>query len=232
MPLDTASTILPLPTPAASGKKAMLHHLFRRWSDCRGDRRSPLVGTMPVANDLVLGTSVMKLDVMPDGQFRFVYIGTRIVNLMQRNLSGLCMNECFYGEAFGDFQDKLYFVAAFNMPMCIGARITHGTEWKDIEWMAVPLSDEDGTVVRIVVAVAVLDESHPWQLSGPVERIEVTNDYENCAPASDPTRDPRCALYECSGGSCADLGCPSAQVTAQDTAQVTAQVVERVAEFA
>lgn len=158
--------------------------LFSLWQAKCGNRQSPHMNEVSMINDSRLQGNVTVLDVMDNQEFRYVYIGTALVNAAGQNNTGLIVNEALYGDAVGDILDKLYFVAAFNMPMRFGVRVRCGENWRELMILEVPLSDEAGRVRRIVGTYVVVDQNTTGPLGTGPREIEVI-DFDDCQDSPD-----------------------------------------------
>ena len=129
-----------------------LPRLFDYWLGKRGNRQAPARRNIKPMEIPALLPIVHLIDVHEDPlAFRHRLVGTEIVEMVGRDVTGKLVDESLYGKATREVFDGLAAVAWEVRPYRRLARLDyHDRPWLAMEALEMPLLDDDGRVNMIL----------------------------------------------------------------------------------
>ncbi len=166
-----SSTVSNATGPAISPRSPLLRQLYAYWEKKRADKRMPSRRDMdPVEIDPPLLPWIMLLDVEgTPRRFRYRLVGTRLVELLERDLTGRYLDELRdLGPVVETIMERYDGVAASRWPL------NFEDEFVDVngrrlwaERLALPLGETETAVQSIMVGFAVQDRPYNPDLDRP-----------------------------------------------------------------
>lgn len=142
------------PPPASE----MLVHLFDYWNRKRAGRRMPSRDDLDPIDIRDVMPSVIICEVEPEPlRFRYRLIGTRLTELVHRDVTGRYIDESLYGDNVDVVKGPFLEAYQTRAPVAVRGRLSWGNVERQVAALALPLSADGETVNMVFFAVDVGD---------------------------------------------------------------------------
>ncbi len=147
--------------------------VYAYWDELRGHRDVPARGQIEPADIRHILPDLFILEKTPRGEIRFRLAGTRICALFARELRGTRFDALWLGEQTTRLERIASDVMARKAPVVLTAAAIAGTaDDLPTELVLLPLKSPDGSVDRIIGALAPLSRPH-WLGATPVNFLDL-----------------------------------------------------------
>lgn len=129
-----------------------LADLFAYWNAKRGNRPAPSRRDLDPREITRLLPFLHLIDVEPEPmRFRHRLVGSELVDMMGRNVSGKYVSDVFYGRAADEILETMRTLATEIRPFRRRSRMEwHRADWLTMEALELPLIDDNGRVNMIL----------------------------------------------------------------------------------